>query len=143
MSFKGNSDRNEWESAVGSASCEVENFNDMPIDRAILWADSRMKNLTYALEVLLDSDSNWRSNLTDEHEAFVDYVMYNDGCSAAVVHVADDGVEFEDVGVGEYVDFGAGCFLRRDENRWMQIDGGYGLEVTEDDVRGWLEKRRP
>ena len=143
MSFKGNSDRSGWESAVGSASCEVENFNDMPIDRAILWADSRIKNLTSALEILLNGHSNWRMNVTDEQEAFVDDVMYNDACSAAVVHIADEGVEFNDVKVRDYVDLGAGGFLRRDEDRWMHIDGGYGLEVTEDEIRVWLEKRKP
>jgi len=44
----------------------------------------------------------------------------------------------KDVKVGDLIDMDAGLFLRKNESTWSQIDGGYGIECSEDDVKGWL-----
>ena len=59
-----------------------------------------------------------------------------------VKHFIADGVNFDDVKVGEYIDMEGGCFLRRNVVSWTQIDGGYGLEVNESDVKEWLKERK-
>jgi hypothetical protein len=54
-------------------------------------------------------------------------------------HFRDDIVNLEDVKIGEIIDMEAGLFLRKNKNDWTQIDGGYGLTVSEEDVKGWLD----
>lgn len=54
-------------------------------------------------------------------------------------HHRDDGVKYENVKIGEYVDMGAGCILERRAKKWVQWDGGYGLEVCKSRVKKWLE----
>lgn len=60
--------------------------------------------------------------------------------SKVAEHFIWEGVEIENVKVGEYVDMEAGLFLRKNEGSWTQIDGGYGLEVPKSDVKKWLDE---
>ena len=56
-------------------------------------------------------------------------------------HRVWEGVNIEDVKLGEHIDMEAGCFLRRNQDKtWTQIDGGWGLEVPESDVIKWLDE---
>ena len=60
--------------------------------------------------------------------------------SKVAEHFIWDGVKIEDVKAGEYVDMEAGLFLRKNADSWTQIDGGYGLEVPESEVKKWLDE---
>ena len=57
-------------------------------------------------------------------------------------HFIWECVKIEDVKVGDYIDMEAGLFLRRNQYSWSQIDGGYGLEVTESDVIKWIGEHK-
>lgn len=51
------------------------------------------------------------------------------------------GVIYDDVKVGETIDMEAGVFLERKmDNVWIQWDGGYGIQCTQDEVAQWLNE---
>ncbi len=53
------------------------------------------------------------------------------------------GVKFDDVKVGETVDMEAGLFLRREVENWSQLDGGYSVACSDEEVRKWLKEVEP
>lgn len=53
------------------------------------------------------------------------------------------GVNYDDVKIGQTVDMEAGLFLKRTNDGWLQIDGGYSVQVSDDEVRTWLKEREP
>lgn len=58
-----------------------------------------------------------------------------------VVHWAGDLKSISEVKVGEFVDLGAGCFNKLTESGWIQIDGGYSLQITDGYAQECIDAR--
>lgn len=58
-----------------------------------------------------------------------------------VIHWAGDLKSISEVNVGEYVDLGAGCFNKLTDKGWIQIDGGYSLQITDEYAQECINMR--
>lgn len=61
----------KWNEMVSSSKDAKEYFNEFADDRAIIWADSEMRNYIRAMLLLKNTNDNWAMNLSEEDEKFV------------------------------------------------------------------------
>jgi len=63
--------KERWEEMVKDCKEAVEDFNDFPEDKAIIWADNELKNYKRAMLILANSHSDWSLNISEDDEKFV------------------------------------------------------------------------
>ena len=64
--------------------------------------------------------------------------MENKNTQSPVVH-EQGSIHYSELGVGEYLHQCAGCFLRNDGDKFVQVDGGYSIEVSQEQLSEWYD----
>jgi hypothetical protein len=86
----------------------------------------------------IDPEGVYTVMTTKESQAHLDKLV----SELPVMHQITKDLKLSDVKDGEYIDFESGCTHGLRDGKWTQWDGGYGIEVSEEQLQEWLTERQ-